>query len=60
MPKKKEQLQMLIRQQQEIMGTARSEGRVLSGEETERMESLQREITELGEKMEGETGEQQP
>lgn len=59
MPKKKDELQMLIRQQQEIMETARSEGRVLSREEEERLESLQREITELGKGSESGAGEQQ-
>lgn len=49
MAKNKEQMQVLIRQQQEILAAAKNEGRMMNEEELSRMEELQRKITKLGE-----------
>ncbi len=49
MPKKKEQMQMLIGQQQMLLDTAKSAGRAMNEEELSQMEELQRQITALQE-----------
>ena len=49
MAKKKEQMRMLIEQQQNILAAARNAGRAMNEEELSRMEELQREIGELSE-----------
>lgn len=54
MTKNKEQMQMLIRQQQEILDTARSENRPLTEDEQAKLIGLQRSITEAAQ--EGEEG----
>lgn len=56
MAKNKEQMQVLIRQQQEILAAAKSEGREMNDEELSRMEELQRKITSLGEEGGGSDG----
>lgn len=54
MAKNKEQMQMLIRQQQEILDKATAENRPLNADELARMAGLQRSITEAAE--DGEEG----
>lgn len=54
MAKNKEQMQMLIRKQQEILDAARAENRPLNEDELARMAGLQRSITEAA----GEEGEE--